>query len=56
MTKVSPNLHTPIEPPAISGNLLEVISQPQTLTLEDLQQDWSELPSQPQQPAVEVQQ
>lgn len=55
MPKVSKDLHTPIGKPAISGNLLEVISQPQIITLADLQQDWSELPTAPQQQAVEVQ-
>lgn len=46
MAKVSPKLHTPIELPTIPP------SQP--FTLEDLQQDWSELPDAPRQ-AAEVQ-
>ena len=53
MPKVSKDLHTPIGKPAISGTLLEVVSQPQIITLEDLQQAWSNLPNAPQQ-SVEV--
>ncbi|MBD2156254.1 hypothetical protein [Leptolyngbya sp. FACHB-16] len=55
MPKVSKDLHTPIGKPAISGNLLEVIPQPQIVTLGDLQEAWSNLPSAPQRPAAEVQ-